>query len=41
MDFSLTLKMVTEWYKHYYTNNKKDASMTYKQILQYQEILKK
>ena len=41
MNLSLTLKMVTEWYKYYYTNNKKNASMTYKQIQEYQKILQK
>ena len=41
MNLSLTLKMVTEWYKYFYTNNEKNASMTYKQIQEYQEILQK
>lgn len=41
MNLSLTLKMVTEWYKYFYINNEKNASMTFTQIQEYQEILQK
>ena len=41
LSFPETIKMVTDWYKNYYSKNIKMSEITFDQIRKYENLLKK
>ena len=41
LTFKETVKMVTDWYKNYYTNSKRISEASYNQIKKYEKLLNK
>ena len=41
LTFKETIKMVTEWYKNYYLNQKKVYQISFDQIKKYEKLLEK
>ena len=41
LNFNKTIKMVVDWYKNYYSTNKKIHEITFNQIREYEQLLKK
>ena len=41
LSFTETIKMVTNWYKNYYSNQKKISEVSFSQIKEYERLLKK